>query len=116
MSIHELQESIAWSVRWQRVSGRVIAVEPVLSVLIGSEFSSQVVGGVVVWVLEVVFAVGAGLPNVEHGSRNGLSSEKICNRAVHESNLTTRSWVLDDGAAVVAEGGIGRPEGSKNGG
>lgn len=116
MSIHELQESIAWSVRWQRVSGRVIAVEPVLSVLIGSEFSSQVVGGLVVWVLEVVFAVGAGLPNVEHGSRNGLSSEKICNRAVHESNLTTRSWVLDDGAAVVAEGGIGRPEGSKNGG
>lgn len=114
MSIHELQEGIAWSVGWQRVGGRVIAVEPVLSVLVGSEFSAQVVRGLVVRVLEVVFAVGASLPNIEHGSGNGLSGEKICDCAVHESDLATRSWVLDDGAAIVAEWRIGRPEGSKD--
>ena len=94
----------------------MVAIEPVFSVLVGSELSSQVIGGLVFWVLEVVFAVGACLPNIEHSSGNGLSSEKICNSAVHKSNLATGSWVLDNGAAVVPERGIGRPEGSKDGG
>jgi hypothetical protein len=34
---------------------------------------------------------------------------------VHQSNAAGGVGVLDDGAAVFAEGGVGRPEGAQDG-
>ncbi len=116
MPVHELQQRIARPVGGQRVGGGVVAVEPVLAVLVGAKLAAQVVGGLVVRVLEVVLAVGAGLPDVEDGVGDGLAGEEVGDGAVHAADLAAGGRVLDDGGAVVAEGGVGGPEGAEDGG
>lgn len=115
MAIHKLEQIVGGAVSGQRVGGRVVAVEPVLAVLIGTELAAEVVWRLVVWVLEVVLAVGRGLPDVEDSAGNGLAGEKVSDGAVHLADLAVRGRVLDDGGAVVAEGGVGRPEGTEDG-
>ena len=85
----------------------MVAVEPVLSVLVCSELPTEVVGGLVIRVLEVVLSVGTSLPDVEYGVGDGLAGLKITDHAVHLADLAVGVCVLDDGAAVVAEGGVG---------
>lgn len=116
MPIHQRQQLIRRPVRGQRVRRRVIAVEPILAVVVGAELAAQVVGRLVLRVLEVVFAVGAGLPDVEDGAGDGLAGDEVGDGAVHEGDAAVGVGVLDDGRAVVAEGGVGGPEGAEDGG
>lgn len=116
MPIHQLQQGIAGPIGGQRVGGGVVAVEPVLSILVGAELAAQVIGGLVVRVLEVVLAVGAGLPDVKDGVGDGLAGEEVGDGAVHEADLAAGGRVLDDGGAVVAEGSVGGPKGAEDGG
>lgn len=116
MPVHQRQQLKRRPVRRQRVRRRVIAVEPVFPILVGAELAAQVVGRLVLRVLEIVLAVGAGLPDVEDGAGDGLAGEEIGDGAVHEGDAAVGVGVLDDGGAVVAEGGVGRPEGAEDGG
>lgn len=116
MAIHQRQQLIGRTIGRQRVGSRVVAVEPVFAVLVGPELAAQVVGALVLGVLEVVFAVGAGLPDVEDGVGDGLAGEQVCDGAVHQGDAALGVGILDDGAAVLAEGGVGRPEGAQDGG
>ena len=56
----------------QRVGGRLVAVVPVLAVLVGGELAAEVVGLLVLLVLEVVLAVGTGLPDVDDSAGDAL--------------------------------------------
>lgn len=117
VAVHELEEGIRGAVGGQTVSSRVEAVEPVLALLVGLELAAQVVGRLVLRVLEVVLAVGGGLPDVEHGVGNGLARGDVADDTVHLGHAALgRDTVLDDGATVLAEGGVGGPEGPENGG
>lgn len=116
MTVHQGKKLVSRTVGRQRIGRRVVAVEPVLAVLVGCEFTTQVVGGLVLRVLEVVFAVGAGLPDVEDGAGDGLAGEEIGDGAVHLAHAALGVGVLDDGAAVVAEWRIRGPEGPEDGG
>lgn len=93
----------------------MVAVQRVLAVFIGAELAPEVVGGLVLGVLEVVAAVGAGLPDVEDGAGDGLAGEQVADGAVHLAHAAVGRRVLDDAGAVVAEGRVGRPEGAEDG-
>jgi hypothetical protein len=96
------------------VLGRLEAVEPELAVLVGAELAAEVVARLVLGVVGVVFAVGAGLPHVEDGVGDTLACINITDDTVEECELTILGHILDDAGAVVAEGGFGRPEGSED--
>lgn len=93
----------------------MVAIQPVLSVLIGAELTPEVVGALVLGVLEVVLAVGRGLPHVEHSVGDGLASHQIADDTMHQTHTAFGSRVLDDGASVLAERGVGGPKGPQNG-
>lgn len=116
MPVHELEQLVRRPISGQRVRRRVVAVEPVLPVLVGAELAAQVIGRLVVRVLEVVLPVGAGLPDIEDGVGDGLAGQQVGDGAVHQRHLAVLVGVLDDGIAVLAEGGVGRPEGAEDGG
>lgn len=115
MTIHERNELVSRAIVRQRVCRGIIAVEPVPAVLVGCEFTAQVIGRLVLGVLEVVFAIGAGLPDVHDGAGDGLAGEEMGNGAVHFADTTLWIGILDDRAAVVAERGGRRPEGAEDG-
>lgn len=115
VAIHQRQQLVGRTIGRQGVGSRVVAVEPVFAVLVGPELAAQVVGALVLGVLEVVFAVGAGLPDVEDGVGDGLAGKQVCDGAVHQGDAALGVGVLDDGGAVLAEGGVGRPEGAQDG-
>ena len=116
VAVHELEEVVGGPVGGQRVGSGVVAVEPVLAVLIGPELAAQVVGALVLGVLEVVAAVGAGLPDVEDGTGDRLARQQVGDGAVHLGDAALGVGVLDDGATVLAEGRVRRPEGAQDGG
>lgn len=97
MTIQEVQENTGWSVDGERVWCWLEAVEPVLAVLGGAELSSQVVVGLVLWVLEIILSVGGCLPEVEDGVGDWLLGLEIEDLAVHQGNVAI-VLVLDDGA------------------
>lgn len=96
------------------VLGWLEAVKPKLSVLVGAEFAAEVVLGLVLGVVGVVFAVGAGLPHIENGVGNTLASVDVADDTVEECELAILGHILDDAGAEVAEGSLGRPEGAEN--
>lgn len=53
----------------------MVAVKPVLAVLVGAELAAQVVRRLVLGVLEVVLAVGRGLPDIEDGAGDRLARD-----------------------------------------
>ena len=112
VTVHQAKQLERRAIGGQGIGGRVVAVEPVLSVLVGPELAAEVVGGLVLGVLEVVAAVGAGLPDVEDGVGDGLPGEQVGDGAVHQGDAAVRVGVLDDAVAVLAEGRVGRPEGA----
>lgn len=115
VTIKQFQENTGWSIGGQRVGSWVKTVEVILSVLIGSELSSQVVIGLVLRVLEIVFSVGRCLPDVNDCVWNWLLSDQIGNGSVHQSSLSAcRYWVLDDATAKWSEWGVGAPERTEN--
>ena len=113
--VERSEEGTGSTVGRQRVGSRLVAAEPVLALLVAPELSTQVVGRLVVGILEVVLAVGRSLPDVDDSTGNGLLGVEVGDHAVHESDLAVGSGVLNDGAAVLTEGGIGRPEGAQDG-
>jgi hypothetical protein len=98
------------------VLGGLKAVEPELAVLVGAELSAKVVARLVLWVVGVVFTVGASLPHVENGIGDALACVNVADNAVEECELAILGHVLDNAGAVVAEGGLGRPEGAEDAG
>jgi hypothetical protein len=86
----------------------------VFALLIGGEFAPQVVGLLVLRVLEVVLSICTRLPDINNGARDALLGVKILDHTVHERSLAIWVRVSDNGVAEVAEGGVRRPEGSKN--
>lgn len=115
-AIHEAEQVPRRTLDGQRVGGWVVAVVPVLAVLVGPELATEVVGCLTLGVLEVVLAVGGGLPDVDDGVGDGLLGLHVADDTVHQSNLSLVVGVLDDSLAIVAEGCVWRPEGAENGG
>lgn len=98
------------------ILGGLEAVEPELSVLVGAELATEVVAGLVLGVVGVILAVGAGLPHVEDGVGNALASVDIADDTVEEGELTVLGHILDYAAAEITERGLGGPEGAKDSG
>lgn len=98
------------------VLGRLEAVEPELAVLVGAELASEIVAGLVLGIMRIVLAVGASLPHVEDRAGNALAGIDVDNDAVEEGELAVSGHVLYYTGAEIAEGGVGGPEGSENGG
>lgn len=116
MSIQKLQKHTSRPISWQTIRGRLVHVEVVIAIGIRAELSSQIVIRLVFWILEIVFAVRRRLPDVNNGIWDSLASEQVNDFAVHQGGLAIGVWVLDDGSSILAERGIGRPEGTEDGG
>jgi len=97
------------------VFGRLQAVEPEFAGLVGAELAPKVVAGLVLGVEDVVLAVGAGLPHVEDGARDGLAGFGVLDDTVEKCELPVFRHVLDYAAAKVPEWCFGGPERSENG-
>lgn len=92
----------------------MIAIQPIPPALIGAKLAPQIIRRLVLRVLEIVFSVGTGLPDVKDGARDGPLRDHVGDGAVHEDDAAGGRGVLDDGAAVGAEGCGGGPKGAKN--
>jgi hypothetical protein len=57
MTVQKLEQDTSWSICGQRVGSWLQTIEVIFSVGVCSEFSSQVVIALVLWVLEIIFAV-----------------------------------------------------------
>lgn len=112
-AVHEVKEDTSGAVGRQGVGSGVVAVPVELSLLVGSELATEVVIGLL-GVLEIVLAVGRGLPDVEDGANDGLAGLHVFDDTVHEGDAAVGVGVLDDAVAKSAEGSIGRPEGAEN--
>ena len=91
----------------------MVAVPGELSIGVRHEFAAKVVLGLL-RILEIVFAVGGGLPDIEHGALDGLASFHVLDDSVHVGDSALGIGVLDDAVAQRAEGSVGRPEGAEN--
>lgn len=78
------------------------------------ELPSQVVVHLVLGVLEVVLPIRGSLPDIDYGSGYGFLRHKIHHPPPHQRHLTLVR-AHDDTVAVLTEGGIGAPEGAKDG-
>lgn len=116
MSIQQLQQHTGRSIRGQRVRRRLQAIKVVFSLVVRSKLPSQVIVALVLRVLEIVFPVGGRLPDIDHGVGDALAGQKIGDLPVHEGRVSAGRGVLDDAAAELAEGSVGRPEGAEDGG
>lgn len=112
-AVHESEKNTGGAVGGQGVRSGVVAVPVELSVLVGGELAAQVVVGLG-WVLEIVLAVGRGLPDIEDGTGDGLAGFHVTDGTVHEGDATIGLGVLDDAVAESAEGSVGGPEGAEN--
>jgi len=57
VAVEHVEDDTGGAIRGEGVGGRHEAVEVVIAVFIAAEFAAEVVVGLVVWVLEVVFFV-----------------------------------------------------------
>jgi len=115
VAVQQVEQLVARAVGGQAVGRRVVAVEVILAVLVGAELAAEVVVALILRVLEVVLAVGRGLPDVKDGARDALARRQVRDGAVHLGDAAARARVLDDGATQVAEGRVGRPERPQDG-
>ncbi|KAL3706207.1 hypothetical protein TMatcc_007217 [Talaromyces marneffei ATCC 18224] len=112
-AVHDVEQHTGGTVGGQRVWGGVVAVPIELSVGIAHKFSAKIVLGLL-GVLEVVFAVGGGLPDVQHGALDGLAGLHVLDNSMHVGYLAVGVGVLDNAVSELAEGSLGRPEGAEN--
>ena len=115
MAVQNVQQLEARAIGRERVCGWLEAVEAVAAILLGAELAAQVVLDLVLGILEVVLAVGRGFPHVDDGIGDALARLQVSDFAVHPAYLAL-VWGIDDGAAVFAEGSVGRPERAEDGG
>ena len=73
------------------------------------ELAPQVVIGLVFGVLEVVFAVRGGLPDIDDSSRYWFFGDEIHDPSMHEGYLALVR-VLYYASTIVAKRGVGAPE------
>ena len=115
VAVHQGKQIPRGAVLGQAIGGGVQAVEPVLALLVGLELAAEVVGGLVLRVLEVVLAIRRRLPNVEDSAGDGLAGGDVTNHTVHLGNTALGgNAILEDLAAEGAERSIGRPEGTQD--
>lgn len=112
-AVHEVEEHTRWAIGWQRIRSRVVAVPVKLALCIRLELAAQIILALF-WVLEIVFPVGRGLPDVEDGTFDRGSGFQIPQDAVHICDLALGVWVLDNAVTKSTEGSIGRPEGAED--
>lgn len=112
-AVHEIQQNTSGAVRGQRVWGWVVAVPVELSLGIRHKLSAKIVLGLL-RVLEVIFPVGGGLPDIEHGAFNRLAGFHVRDDSMHVGYFAIRVGVLDDGVTQLAEGSVGRPKRPEN--
>jgi len=115
VTVEKLEELIRWTIGWKRVGGWAKADKAVLAVLVGQELSTQVVVLLVLLVLEVVLAIGGGLPEVDKDVWNWLLGGHVLDNSVHVGDESTWSWAVDDALSKLPVWCIWRPEWSKNG-
>lgn len=116
VAIERGEELPGWAVLREGVGGGSQAVESVFAVLVRLELSAEVVVGLVVGILEVVFAVAGGLPHVKGGVRDGLVGLHVADDAVHVGDDAVLGLVLDDGVSELSPRGVGGPEGTEDSG
>jgi hypothetical protein len=90
----------------QRVRCWLVAVVPVLALLICGKLAPQVVRLLVLRVLEVVFSVGARLPDVDDCVGDALLGVQIHDYTVHESLLALGVLIADNAVTELAEGRV----------
>lgn len=112
-AVHEVEEDTGGTIGGERVRSGVVAVPVELALLVGAELAAKVVL-TLVGVLEVVLAVGGGLPDIEDGTDDGSASLHVLQDTVHVGDLSVGVGVLDDAVAKLTEGSVGRPEGAEN--
>jgi len=100
----------------QRVCRRAQAVEVVLAVGVATELAAQVVVDLALWVLEVVLAVGRGLPDVDDGVGDALARLRVCDLAVGECDEPARGGAHYYAFAELAPWSVWTPEGTEDGG
>lgn len=110
------EEVPGWAVLWEGVCCWTQAVNSVFAVLVRLELSAQVVVRLVVWILEIVFAVTGRLPHVEGGVWDGLAGLHIADDTVHVGDDTILWLVLDDGVTKFSPWCVRGPEGTENSG
>lgn len=116
VAVHDLEKIPRGAVAGKAVGGGVEAVEPVLTLLVGTELATEVVGGLVLRILEVVLAVGRRLPDVENGAGDGLAGGDVTDHTVHLGDAAVGgNAILDDAATELTERSVGRPKGAENG-
>lgn len=113
MAIQRRQELISGTLNGKRVSRRPEAVEVVVPVLVGAELAAEVVGLLVLGVLEVVFSVRGRLPDIHDGVGDGFACVEVSDAAVHQAGATVVR-AAGDGVAVLTEGGVRAPEGAQD--
>ena len=107
--IHQLQQLPRRPIPRQRIRRGPQAIKPIVAIGIRAELAPQVVGDLVLRVLEIVLAVGRRLPDIDDGVGDGFLGLGIGHGAVHERHLALMR-AEDDRIAVLAEGSIGVPE------
>ena len=116
VAIKELEELVCWTVLRKRVCGRAETLETVFSLAVGLELSSEVVVGLVVWILEIVLSVGRGLPDVDCDIWDWLLGGHVGNNTVHVGDQAAWSWVLDDATIEFSPWSVGAPERTEDSG
>lgn len=110
MTTHHLQHIRTWAAGINGVFCWLQAIEVELAIGIGAELAPQVVPGLVLWVKNIVFAIGAGLPHVEDSVWNANSSINILDRSVEVGQLSVFGHILYTGSTELTERSLRRPE------
>jgi hypothetical protein len=87
----------------------------ILAIRICPELPPEVIISLILRILEVVFAVRRRLPDVNDNAWDALLGDEVGDGAVHEGDMALVR-ILDYAAAELTEGGVGAPEGAKDGG
>jgi hypothetical protein len=104
VAAHHLEDVGARPARVDGVLGGLEAVEVEGAVGVGAELAPQVVPRLVLRVEDVVFAVRARLPHVEHRVGDPRACVYVLDHPVEVRQLPVLGHVLHDGGAQLAEG------------
>ena len=107
--------ALCWlTVGRKRVRCRTQTVEMITPLTIRLEFPSQIVIHLILRVLEIVLPVRGSLPDIDHSSSHRLLRHKIYHSPLHQRHLALVRAHYDT-VAILAERGIGAPEGAEDG-
>jgi hypothetical protein len=87
----------------------------IFAIRISPELPPEVIIGLILRILEVVFAVRRRLPDVNNNAWDAFLGNEVGDGSVHEGDLAL-VWILDYAAAELTERGIGAPERAEDGG